>query len=64
MTLSPSMTAALEYLQRATTGNNAGKYGYVKTATAKALQDRGLVYAAPTKPGDAFERGHMRCILA
>ena len=64
MRLSPSMTSALAYLQRATTGGNAGKHGFVKTATAKALQDRGLVYAAPTKPGDAFERGHMRCVLA
>ena len=64
MNLSPTMTAALTYLQRATTDGNEGKHGFVKTATAKALQARGLVYAAPARKGDAFERGHMRCVLA
>ncbi len=64
MNLSPTMTAALAYLKTATTGSNAGKFGYVKTATAKALQARGLVYATPAKPGDTFARGYMRCVLA
>lgn len=60
MNLSPTMTAALAYLATVP----AGADGFVKTATAKALRRRGLIYATPTKRGDAFERGHMRCVLA
>lgn len=59
MTLSPAQSTALAYLAKVP----AGSWGYVRTATAKALQARGLVYASRTKPGDAFGHRYMRCSL-